>query len=58
METPCVKICSIDPATRLCIGCWRTLDEIGRWSQIGSDERRRIMSEAPRRRERSAGGVR
>ncbi len=28
MESPCVKICSIDPATKRCTGCLRTLEEI------------------------------
>ncbi|WP_103173389.1 DUF1289 domain-containing protein [Paracoccus sp. SY] len=28
IESPCIKVCVIDPATRLCTGCWRSLDEI------------------------------
>ena len=27
-ETPCVAVCMIDPKTRLCFGCGRTLPEI------------------------------
>jgi predicted Fe-S protein YdhL (DUF1289 family) len=49
METPCVKICVIDKATRQCTGCLRTLDEIARWSSFTSLERRRIMNELPTR---------
>ncbi len=33
---PCVKICTLDARSGLCLGCGRTLDEIARW--IG-DER-------------------
>lgn len=49
METPCTGICRIDPASRLCIGCRRTLDEIAGWGAYSSDERRRIMAELPLR---------
>jgi predicted Fe-S protein YdhL (DUF1289 family) len=58
METPCVNVCMIDPGSRLCVGCWRSIDEIARWSRIGRDERRRIIDELPLRRERLAGGIR
>jgi predicted Fe-S protein YdhL (DUF1289 family) len=28
VKSPCVKVCQMDPARNLCIGCLRTLDEI------------------------------
>jgi uncharacterized protein len=49
IESPCVKICSLDPASDLCNGCGRTLDEITRWYGMSNDERRRIMAELPSR---------
>jgi predicted Fe-S protein YdhL (DUF1289 family) len=49
IESPCVKICAIDPASELCMGCGRTLDEITRWYGMGGDERQRIMAELPAR---------
>jgi len=49
MESPCIKTCAIDPATRLCDGCGRTLDEIAAWSTYTNDDRRRIMAELPSR---------
>ncbi len=49
MESPCVKICSIDPATKRCTGCLRTLDEIARWSSMTDAQRKRIMAELPSR---------
>ena len=45
METPCIKVCVINPATRLCEGCARSRDEIARWSSFTDTERRRIMGE-------------
>ena len=29
--SPCIKVCVIDPASGLCTGCWRSLDEIAAW---------------------------
>lgn len=52
IETPCIKICIVDPASRLCRGCGRTLDEIGQWLVMTEAERRRIMLELPERRVR------
>jgi uncharacterized protein len=43
METPCIKICTMDQRTGICIGCGRTLDEIARWGAMRDDERARIM---------------
>jgi predicted Fe-S protein YdhL (DUF1289 family) len=43
IETPCIKVCVIDPANGLCKGCGRSLDEIARWGSMTSDERQRIM---------------
>lgn len=50
IETPCIKVCAIDPASGLCLGCARTLDEIVRWSTMSDAERRQIMRELPARR--------
>ena len=49
IESPCVQICTIHPDTGLCIGCHRTAAEIGGWSRMASDERRRIMAVLPER---------
>lgn len=44
ISTPCVKICVIDPARRLCEGCGRTLAEIAGWSRMSEAERLAIMA--------------
>jgi hypothetical protein len=49
IETPCTKICVVDPRSGLCVGCGRSLDEIGQWTVLTDDERRRIMAQLPRR---------
>jgi hypothetical protein len=49
IETPCIKICVVDPETGFCIGCGRTRDEIGNWLAISAAERSRIMAGLPDR---------
>jgi predicted Fe-S protein YdhL (DUF1289 family) len=49
LETPCVKVCVVDPAHALCAGCGRTMAEIAGWIGFTADERRRIMAELPGR---------
>jgi uncharacterized protein len=51
MNTPCIKVCVMDLDTHLCKGCYRTLEEIGRWGSMSDAERQAIMFELPQRRE-------
>jgi len=44
-ETPCVAVCMIDPKTKLCFGCGRTLPEIARWHAMASAERLSVMAQ-------------
>ena len=49
IESPCIKICVVHPEARLCTGCLRSIDEIGRWSRMSAEERRAVMDELPTR---------
>jgi len=49
IATPCVKVCTLDAAAGICLGCGRTLGEIERWLRMDNDERARIMAELPAR---------
>ena len=49
IATPCVKVCIVDGATGLCLGCFRTLSEIGGWSGLTDEQRAAIMADLPRR---------
>jgi predicted Fe-S protein YdhL (DUF1289 family) len=40
----------MDPASGLCAGCLRTLDEIAAWGSLGDDARHAIWSAIDRRR--------
>lgn len=52
ISTPCVKVCVVDGASGLCLGCYRTLSEIGGWSALSDDQRAAVMADLPGRRER------
>ena len=47
--SPCIGICTIEARSPYCIGCKRTIDEIGRWVVMDDAERRRILDELPTR---------
>ena len=49
IATPCIKVCAIDPASHLCSGCGRTLEEIGTWLRLTPDERITVMGRLPAR---------
>ncbi|WP_386681265.1 DUF1289 domain-containing protein [Loktanella sp. R86503] len=49
IDSPCIKICVIHPASRLCTGCLRSIDEIGAWSRMTPGARREVMAELPDR---------
>jgi hypothetical protein len=53
IKTPCNKVCTIDPASRLCAGCGRSLDEIAGWTALTDAERARVMAQLPQRLETS-----
>jgi uncharacterized protein len=47
--SPCVKICSLDPATKICTGCGRTLNEIGNWMRMSQAERELVNQQLDER---------
>lgn len=49
IESPCTKVCQVHPETRLCLGCARSIEEIGGWSSMTPEARRAIMDELPHR---------
>ena len=44
IRSPCIKVCVMDPARNICVGCGRTLNEIARWGSMTDEERDRIMA--------------
>ena len=52
IATPCVKVCIVDGESGLCLGCYRTLGEVARWSVLAEAEREEIIAALPGRRAR------
>lgn len=49
VESPCIKVCVLDPATGYCIGCGRTGNEIGAWLSMDDAARAALVAELPAR---------
>ncbi|MBN8551904.1 MAG: DUF1289 domain-containing protein [Caulobacterales bacterium] len=52
ITTPCIKVCIVDGESGLCLGCYRSLEEIAGWSRLAEDRRSSIMADLPGRRSR------
>ena len=49
-ESPCIRVCCLDPATDVCVGCFRSISEITGWHSADEAERRQILENCDRRR--------
>ncbi|MBT8418575.1 MAG: DUF1289 domain-containing protein [Silicimonas sp.] len=49
IESPCVKLCVLHPDARICLGCYRSGDEIAGWSRMTPEQRQAIMETLPDR---------
>lgn len=49
IETPCIKVCVVDPDTGFCIGCGRTRGEIAGWLGYSAQERHAVVLALPER---------
>ena len=52
IATPCIKVCVVDGASGLCLGCLRTLPEIAEWARFSEARREEVMADLPSRRDR------
>jgi uncharacterized protein len=43
ITSPCINVCKLD-SRDICTGCYRTRDEIARWTQMTEAERWQIIS--------------
>ena len=49
--SPCINVCSMDPDTKLCRGCFRTIEEIAAWPSLDDRARaalRRVLADRVR----------
>jgi uncharacterized protein len=54
IESPCIRVCTLDERGELCLGCFRTLDEIGSWTSLTDPERERVTAVLPARKRQHA----
>ncbi|MCF1709618.1 DUF1289 domain-containing protein [Tabrizicola sp. J26] len=54
IESPCVKLCVVHPEERICVGCYRSIEEISAWSRLTPEERSAIIADLPSRAPRLA----
>ena len=46
--SPCVGVCALDDED-ICIGCWRSGEEITRWGYVDNDGKREILQKVEQR---------
>ena len=54
VKSPCRNICKYNKQ-RICIGCYRTLDEIVRWPSYSEEEKKKVLEAVADRREDNTG---
>ena len=42
VESPCISVCQIDELSGLCIGCYRTIEEIQGWWEFDNVQKQAI----------------
>ena len=45
IDSPCNDVCTIDPESRLCVGCSRTSDEIVNWLSYTDKQKKNVLKE-------------
>jgi predicted Fe-S protein YdhL (DUF1289 family) len=54
VPSPCIKVCQLDPATQICLGCQRTMQEIADWLELSDVEKRAVLTRIESRRRQAA----
>jgi len=53
VESPCINVCRFDREKRYCVGCFRTKEEIMKWTKVTDEDREMIKVLAKNRKERA-----
>ena len=48
-DSPCIRVCVLHPAEGICVGCYRTRDEIAAWPNMTLEDRRTVTAALPAR---------
>lgn len=55
MPSPCISICQMDPQADVCLGCYRTRQEIASWSRMTVEAQRDLLDVLNERRAEKTG---
>ena len=55
VPSPCVNVCQMEPASGLCRGCRRTLQEIADWLEMTPEEKLAVLKRVAQRAHASSG---
>jgi len=56
-KSPCVNVCRLDDNNRYCVGCFRTKEEIMKWTKVTDEDREMIKVLAKNRKEMADAGT-
>ncbi len=46
IDSPCIGVCSMDDLSGLCMGCFRTMDEIQNWWDMDDAGKQAVIEQA------------
>jgi uncharacterized protein len=49
VKSPCISVCAMDEPTGLCLGCYRTIEEIAQWWDLDTNSQQKIMDQVNQR---------
>ncbi len=49
VTSPCISVCAMDDKSGLCLGCYRTLEEIQGWWDLDNAAKQQIVDAASER---------
>jgi predicted Fe-S protein YdhL (DUF1289 family) len=49
-QSPCNRHCTVDPYTDICMGCFRTVEEIVGWTKYSKKEKEEVLTKTTERR--------
>jgi predicted Fe-S protein YdhL (DUF1289 family) len=51
IQSPCNNKCVLDEKTNICLGCFRTIDEIVRWIHMNNQEKKEVLQNTEKRKQ-------
>lgn len=56
VKSPCISVCALD-ADEVCVGCYRTGQEITQWTSLDNLGKREVLRHAAERARKASGGL-